>query len=178
VIDVQLFTIMVLMALITTFTTSPVVACIYPPHHRKRFGSRPGIAASAGMEGMPELEGETATAAAAAEEEEEEEAKVAAPYLPLPPLGAEAEQGAAAPIAPCLAPLRLMLVAQRMTDVPGLALLMELIEPDRVSAVRFVESEEIPLSIIMSQGTLKTGWYGTGRESPCLDYLFIYFYFI
>ena len=32
-----------------------------------------------------------------------------------------------------------------------------LIGPDRVSAVRFVESEEIPLSIIMSQGTLKTG---------------------
>lgn len=31
VIDVQLFTIMVLMALLTTFATSPIVAFIYPP---------------------------------------------------------------------------------------------------------------------------------------------------
>lgn len=52
--------------------------------------------------------------------------------------------------------MKLMLVAQRMADVPGLALLTDLLHPDRVSCVRFVESEATPLSIIMSQGTLKT----------------------
>ena len=100
---------------------------------------------------------------------------------------AGAEEGEAAP---CLkrGAMKLMLVAQRMMDVPGLALLTQMLGPDSVSAVRgsrrggknpakgliryskkideikhdkrqvrFVESEEIPLSIIMSQGTLKTG---------------------
>lgn len=55
-----------------------------------------------------------------------------------------------------LGTMNLMLVAQRMADVPGLALLTDLLHPDRVSCVRFVESEATPLSIIMSQGTLKT----------------------
>lgn len=91
---------------------------------------------------------------------------MAASALPMPaglgmpeiaPEATQTEEGRAVPTAPCVGELRLMLVAQRMTDVPGLALVMELIGPDRVSAVRFVESEEIPLSIIMSQGTLKTG---------------------
>ena len=54
-----------------------------------------------------------------------------------------------------LGTMRLMLVAQRMADVPGLALLTDLLHPDRVSCVRFVESETTPLSILMSQGTLK-----------------------
>lgn len=134
---------MVLMALVTTFTTSPVVSFLYPPHRRHKFGSRP--MAAAGAEAEPEITAEAV-----------EEGKVAGPpCLPvpvgigLPEVAPEAE--------PCEKPLRLMLVAQRMTDVPGLALLMGLIGPNRVSAVRFVESEEIPLSIIMSQGTLKTG---------------------
>jgi len=158
VIGVQLFTIMVLMALVTTFTTSPVVALLYPPQHRRRFGSR-------NMEAVGIMEAAAAAAAAVAGEEEEE-MKVAASALPMPaglgmpeiaPEATRTEEGRAVPTAPCVGELRLMLVAQRMTDVPGLALVMELIGPDRVSAVRFVESEEIPLSIIMSQGTLKTG---------------------
>lgn len=146
-IDVQLFTVMVLMALVTTFTTSPVVAFLYPPHRRHKFGSRP-MAAAAGPEAMTEGE------------ENEQESKVPAACLPVPvglELPAMGPAQAAAAGAPCAKPLRLMLVAQRMTDVPGLALLMGLIGPERVSAVRFVESEEIPLSIIMSQGTLTTG---------------------
>lgn len=55
----------------------------------------------------------------------------------------------------CLGTMKVMLVAQRMADVPGLALLTDLLHPDRVSCVRFVESEATPLSILMSQGTLK-----------------------
>lgn len=51
--------------------------------------------------------------------------------------------------------MKLMLVAQRMADVPGVALLTDLLHPDCVSCVRFVESETTPLSILMSQGTLK-----------------------
>lgn len=135
---------MVMVAIITTFTTSPVVAFLYPPHRRHKFGSRPMAAAAAGAE-PDEITVEIA-----------EEGKAAAPpFLPLPVGLGLPEVGPE--VATCEKPLRLMLVAQRMTDVPGLALLMGLIGPERVSAVRFVESEEIPLSIIMSQGTLKTG---------------------
>lgn len=54
-----------------------------------------------------------------------------------------------------LGSMKLMLVAQRMADVPGVALLTDLLHPDFVSCVRFVESETTPLSILMSQGTLK-----------------------
>jgi len=39
VIDKQCFAIMVLMALITTCTTSPVISCIYPPHKRNYVGT-------------------------------------------------------------------------------------------------------------------------------------------
>lgn len=153
VIDVQLFTIMVLMALVTTFTTSPVVALLYPPHRRRKFGARPGIiGAPAGAE-----------AEQRAAEEEEEEGKAAVPTLPvpsglgLPAMGPEAAVEEEGEARPCIGALRLMVVPQRMSDVPGLVLLMELMGPDYVSAVRFVESEEIPLSIIMSPGTLLTG---------------------
>lgn len=178
-IDVQLFTIMVLMALITTFTTSPIVALIYPPQHRKRFGSRPGIGAATEMEAL--------RAGEAAAVEEGAEGRAVVPPLPVPmglglptmgaeptvaaPSAAEEEGKVQTPTVHCVGLLRLMLVAQRMTDVPGLALLMELIGPDRVSAVRFVESEEVPLSIIMSQGTLRTGMDGHAavvvRTHPC-----------
>lgn len=51
--------------------------------------------------------------------------------------------------------LHLMSVAQRMADVPGLALLTALIRPEHISCVRFVESEATPLSILTSQGTLQ-----------------------
>lgn len=140
---------MVMVALITTFTTSPVVAFLYPPLRRLKFGSRPMAAAAAGAE--PAITAEAA-----------EEGKVGAPpSLPLP-VGLGLPE-VAPEAAPCEKPLRLMLVAQRMTDVPGLALLMGLIGPERVSAVRFVESEEIPLSIIMSRGTLQTG----GEDTLC-----------
>lgn len=152
VIDVQLFTIMVLMALVTTFTTSPVVALLYPPHRRRKFGARPGIV------GAP--------VGAEAEQraiEEEGEGKAAIPTLPvpsglgLPAMGPEAAVEEEGKTHPCIGVLRLMLVPQRMSDVPGLMLLMELMGPEYVSAVRFVESEEIPLSMIMSPGTLRTG---------------------
>ena len=53
----QLFTILVLMALVTTFTTSPVVGCLYPPRKRHKFGSRPLAAAAVGADvGGPDVE--------------------------------------------------------------------------------------------------------------------------
>lgn len=67
VIDVQLFTIMVLMALLTTFATSPLVSLIYPPKHRK-FALKE--AAAAARRALPEA------AAMAATPREEEGAAV------------------------------------------------------------------------------------------------------
>jgi len=222
VIDVEQFTIFVLMALITTFATSPgtstvlsprlspsilypisegsvlllpiilqpfiklvlflsllpsplrnifvppflqVVTWLYPPEKRVKFGCRrlqkrrhrkeadvsttsePPVLRRTRTAVHPSAElaakraatagwGKRGVAGEEEEEEREEESTVGA------------DEG-------CLGTMKMMLVAQRMADVPGLALLTDLLHPDRVSCVRFVESEATPLSILMSQGTLK-----------------------
>lgn len=148
--------------------TLPVVSWLYPPEKRVKFGCRrlrkrrPGKAAAdssttleppvlrrtrTAVHPLAELAAKRAATAGwgkrgvAAEEEEEER-------------GIE-EKSPERAGGGCVGTMKLMLVAQRMADVPGLALLTDLLHPDLVSCVRFVESEATPLSILMSQGTLK-----------------------
>jgi hypothetical protein len=84
---VQLFTIMVMMALLTTFMTSPMVGFVYPPKYRKY--------------------------------EQRQQVQRTATFAP-----EEAPHGFSA-----------LVVVQRMDDVPGIALLMQLLGTESLSAV-------------------------------------------